>query len=74
MVPEESISVLEAVHAYTTGTAFVVGEEMVKGSITPGKLADLVVLSEDIFTSESETILDTRIDATIIDGRVVFER
>lgn len=72
--PEESISVEEAVHAYTVGAAFAAGEEMVKGSITPGKLADLVVLSKDIFTSEPEAILETKIDATIVDGRVVFER
>ena len=48
-IPDQKITVAEAVHAYTVGSAFAEGEEKIKGSIAPGKLADLVVLTEDIF-------------------------
>lgn len=72
--PQECISVKEAVHAYTLGAAYASGEERVKGSITPGKLADLVVLSDDIFTVEPDRIRETVPEMTIFDGRVVFER
>ena len=49
-IPEQRITVAQAVHAYTMGSAFAEHQETVKGSIEPGKLADLVVLSDDIFT------------------------
>ncbi|MGH7970194.1 MAG: amidohydrolase, partial [Limisphaerales bacterium] len=48
-VPEQKISVAEAVHAYTMGSAYASKSEQIKGSLEPGKLADLAVLSEDIF-------------------------
>jgi predicted amidohydrolase YtcJ len=46
----------------------------VKGSIEPGKLADLVVLSDDIFSIAPDEIQKTKVDLTIFDGRVIFER
>src|SRR5581483_9986251 len=49
-VPEQRVTVAQAVHAYTLGSAFAEHQERVKGSIEPGKLADLVLLSDDIFT------------------------
>ena len=49
-IPEQRITVAQAVHAYTVGSAFAEHQEKVKGSIEPGKLADLVVLSDDIFS------------------------
>ena len=70
--PQERISVAEAVRAYTLGAAFASGEEAIKGSITPGKLADLVVLDRDIFTCPAEEILQTQVIATILDGKVVY--
>ncbi|MFZ1476078.1 MAG: amidohydrolase family protein, partial [Anaerolineae bacterium] len=70
--PQERISVAEAVRAYTLGAAFASGEEASKGSITPGKLADLVVLDRDIFACPAEEILQTRVSATVLDGRVVY--
>lgn len=70
--PEERLSVEEAVRAYTMGAAYASGEEEIKGSIAPGKLADLVVLSRDIFTIEPMEILETRVEATILDGRFVY--
>lgn len=73
-VPEQRITVAQAVHAYTMGSAFAEHAEEVKGSIEPGKLADLVVLSDDIFTIPPEAIEKTKVDMTIFDGKVIYER
>jgi len=70
--PQERIRVAEAVRAYTLGAAFASGEEALKGSITPGKLADLVVLDCDIFTCPAEEIRQTQVAATVLDGKVVY--
>jgi hypothetical protein len=69
--PEQRISVEEAVRAYTLGAAYSSCEESMKGSITPGKLADLVVLSEDIFAINPMEIMGTEVVATIFDGKFV---
>ena len=71
-VPEECVSVQEAVYAYTLGAAYAGGEEAIKGSLCAGKLADLVVLSEDIFGNEPEQILETQVAATMIGGEFVY--
>ena len=73
-IPEERITVAQAVHAYTIGSAFAEHQEAVKGSIEPGKLADLVVLSDDIFTIAPEKIQNTQVDLTIFDGKIIFHR
>ncbi len=79
--PQERISAAEAVRAYTLGAAlraytlgaaFASGEEGSKGSITPGKLADLVVLDRDIFTCPADEIRQTQVAATVLDGKVVY--
>jgi len=70
--PEERITVEEAVRAYTLGAAYASGEERIKGSIVPGKLADLTVLSQDIFAIEPMAILETKVVATMLDGRFVY--
>ncbi|MBV9303472.1 MAG: amidohydrolase [Acidobacteriaceae bacterium] len=70
-VPEQKITVEEAVRAYTMGSAYASFEEKIKGSIEPGKLADLVVLSDDIFSIDPVKIADTKVLMTIFDGRVV---
>ncbi len=72
--PQERLTIAEAVHAYSLGAAHASGEERAKGSIAPGKLADLVVLSRDIFEIPPEEILDTEVLYTIFDGHVVYER
>jgi len=69
--PEQRLTVAEAVSAYTRGAAYAAGQEAVAGSITPGKLADLVVLSRDIFTCDPMDILNTEVLATVLDGRFV---
>jgi predicted amidohydrolase YtcJ len=72
--PEQRISVAQAVHAYTVNSAFAEHQEKVKGSIEPGKLADLVVLSNDIFSVAPTEIQNTKVEMTIFDGRVIYER
>jgi predicted amidohydrolase YtcJ len=72
-VPEQKISVEEAVRAYTVGSAYAEFQETVKGSITPGKLADLVILSRDIFEIDPKDIESTKVVMTILDGRVIYE-
>jgi predicted amidohydrolase YtcJ len=72
-IPEQKISVAEAVHAYTVGSAYAQFDEKSKGSLEPGKLADLAVLSQDIFHIDPVQIENTHIDLTIIDGRVIYE-
>ena len=70
--PEECVSVQEAVYAYTMGAAYAGGEETIKGSLTPGKLADVTVLERDIFTGTAEEILTTPVAGTIVGGEIVF--
>jgi predicted amidohydrolase YtcJ len=73
--PEQRITVAEAVEAYTLGSAFAGFQESDRGSIRPGKLADLVVLSRDIFApAEPDRIANTQVTMTIVGGKVVFER
>ncbi len=72
-VPEQKITVEEAVRAYTVGSAFAEFTDDVKGTITPGKLADLVILSRDIFRIDPVEIEKVRAVMTIMDGRVVYE-
>jgi predicted amidohydrolase YtcJ len=71
-VPEEKITLAEAVEAYTMGAAFAEFQEHEKGSIVPGKLADLIVLSQNIFHIKPETIRDVKVETTIVDGKVVY--
>jgi predicted amidohydrolase YtcJ len=71
--PAERLDLDEAVYAYTQGAAFAAGEEAIKGSLTPGKLADLVVLSTDIFTADPAALPLTRVQATILGGTVVWD-
>ncbi|HET9087989.1 MAG TPA: amidohydrolase [Acidobacteriaceae bacterium] len=73
-VPAQKISVAQAVHAYTVGAAYAEFDENSKGSLEPGKLADLVVLSADIFHIDPAQIANTKVDLTILDGRVVYRR
>ncbi len=70
--PEQRLTVEEAVDAYTVGAAFASGEEKIKGTLTPGQLADAVVLSEDIFSIDPMAILETQVVATLFDGEFVY--
>ncbi len=72
-VPEQKISVEETVRAYTVGSAYAEFQDNVKGSITTGKLADLVLLSRDIFKIDPQEIENVKVVLTMVDGRVVYE-
>jgi predicted amidohydrolase YtcJ len=72
-IPEQKITVEEAVRAYTFGSAFAEFAENAKGTVTPGKLADLVILTQDIFKIDPVEIEKVRVSMTIMDGRVVYE-
>jgi hypothetical protein len=72
-VPEQKISVEETVRAYTFGSAYAEFQENEKGTITPGKLADLVILSRDIFEIDPKEIENVKVVLTMVDGRVVYE-
>lgn len=71
--PEQAMTRLEALKSYTINNAYAAFEESSKGSITPGKLADLVVLSKDIMTVPDEEIRDATVVYTILGGEVVYE-
>jgi predicted amidohydrolase YtcJ len=73
-VPEQKISVAEAVSAYTAGSAYAEFQEAEKGTITRGKLADLVILSDDIFRIAPAAIKDVRVVTTIVGGKVLYTR
>ncbi|MEJ7578469.1 MAG: amidohydrolase [Pyrinomonadaceae bacterium] len=72
-IPEQKITVEEAVRAYTVGSAFAEFMENEKGTIAPGKLADLVILSDDVFSVDPTLIERARVVTTIMDGRIVYE-
>lgn len=70
--PEEKISMAQAIEFYTLGSAYAQFAERDKGSLAPGKLADLVILSRDVFRVPPRDILDTKPVLTMVGGRVVF--
>jgi hypothetical protein len=72
--PEEALTIEEAIAGYTRNGAYITFEEDLKGTIEPGKLADMIVLSDDLLTIDPERILDVQVEKTILGGRVVFER
>ena len=72
-MPAEAITVEQAIEAYTLGAAFAEGTEQEKGSLTPGKLADLVALSQDPFEIPPDQLPATRSLMTVIGGDVVLE-
>jgi predicted amidohydrolase YtcJ len=72
-VPEQKISVEEAIKGYTLNGAYADFSEKHKGSIEVGKLADFVVLSENLFEIEPGEIKDVKVEMTIVGGEIVFE-
>jgi hypothetical protein len=72
--PEQRISVEEAIRAYTINNAYAAFEGDIRGSIEPGKLADLTVFDKNLITIPPEEILSTDVMATIVEGKIVFER
>jgi len=70
----QAITREEALRLYTNGSAAYSFKENVKGSIEPGKLADLVVISHNILTCPEESMKDIQAVMTIVDGKIVYER
>jgi predicted amidohydrolase YtcJ len=73
-MPQEKVTVAQAVRAYTYNAAYAEGEETLKGSIQPGQLADIVVLSRDIFRIDPAEIENVKVDLTFLGGAVVYDR
>jgi predicted amidohydrolase YtcJ len=72
-VPEQKITLDEAIRAFTLGSAYAEFQDKVKGSLTPGKLADLVILDRDIFKMDPAALDQVKVALTVVDGRTVFE-
>jgi hypothetical protein len=72
--PEQRLSREEALRTYTLGGAYAAFQEDLLGSLKPGKLADITVLSQDILTVPEEEIPATEVRLTIVGGRVVFQK
>jgi len=72
-VPEQKITVEEALRAYTAGAAYAAFQDGEKGTLEPGKLADFVVIDRDLRRVAPETIRDARVLLTVVGGTVVYQ-
>jgi hypothetical protein len=72
-IPQERITVEEALRAYTQGSAYAAFQENEKGSLAPGKLGDVVVISDDLFSIPPTRIKDARVVMTIVGGKIVYQ-
>jgi predicted amidohydrolase YtcJ len=70
-IPEQKLTMPEAVSAYTAGSAYAEYQENEKGTIAPGKLADMVLLSDNIFKIDPARLRDVQVEMTIVGGKVV---
>jgi len=70
--PEQKLTLAEAVEAYTMGSAYAEFQDREKGSITPGKLADFVVLSDDIFKIDPNDLGKVKVEMTMVGGKIVY--
>jgi predicted amidohydrolase YtcJ len=71
--PEQKLSVAETIEAYTLGSAYAEFQEKEKGSLTPGRLADMVLVSDDLFTIPPEKIRDAHVLKTILGGKLIYD-
>lgn len=72
--PEEAVTRAEAITMYTANPAYLSWEEDIKGTLEAGKLADIIVLDRDPLTVPAEQLLDTKVDYTIVGGKLVYRR
>jgi predicted amidohydrolase YtcJ len=72
-VPSQRLSVTDAVYGYTLGAAFAGRREKTEGSIEAGKLADIIILSQNVFDIDPRKISETKVTATIVGGRIVYQ-
>jgi len=73
-IPEQKISVEDAIKCYTINSAYASFEENIKGSIEVGKLADLILLSDDILTIDPIKIKDVKVEMTMFDGKIIYNK
>ena len=73
-LPEEKVSIEEAIRAYTLGSAFAEFEERRKGTLSPGKFADLIILSQDITHVSPPELLRTDVLLTMVGGKIVYRK
>lgn len=71
-IPEQKITIQEAIEAYTMGSAYAEFEDKEKGSITPGKLADMVLISDNILRIDPRAIRDAKVEMTMLGGKIVY--
>ncbi len=71
---DERISMEQALRAYTYGGAYQHRDELIKGTLEAGKLADMVILSENILTIDPAQIMNVKVETTIVGGRILYER
>lgn len=72
-IPEQKITLDETLRAYTLGSAYAEFQDAVKGSLAPGKLADVVLLDRDIYAVDPATLDQTKVLLTVVDGKIVWE-
>jgi predicted amidohydrolase YtcJ len=72
--PTEKLSLYEVLHAYTMGSAYAASRENEIGSLEAGKYADVIIIDRNLFDVGSDKIMDSQVDLTIMDGKVVYER
>jgi predicted amidohydrolase YtcJ len=72
-IPSERISLADAIRGYTLNAAFAGHREKTEGSLEPGKLADLIIVSQDLFKVEPQHVGETKVLLTLVAGRVVYE-
>lgn len=72
--PSERITVMQGIRMYTLDSAYAIGQDQIRGSIEPGKLADLAVLDRDVLTVPDDQIKDVKVDLTYVDGVCVHSR
>ena len=72
--PDQKISMHEALKAYTINNAYAAFNDNIRGSIKPGKLADLTVCDRNLITIDPKDILNMQVEITIVDGKIVFDR
>jgi hypothetical protein len=71
--PEQKLTLKEAIEAYTMGSAYAEFQDTIKGSITPGKLADMVIISDDLFSIDPVKIRDAKVLKTFVGGKLVYD-
>lgn len=71
--PQERLTVAEAIYGYTTANALAVGQQMNLGTLAPGRLADFIVVDQDVFSVDSMALAETQVLMTVFDGEIVYQ-